>query len=303
MITRHHHLYTNTAPIDMAHIFEHLFILKAKQHLAKNGFCVDLFGWMRGETFDQVIFIDAGFYEPATAACFDEFIKTPLVYDERDISLAMETVAIEEKSEFCVSIIEIKSHLHALALLRWDTNEQPNHNKTAAPQAIFTKAARNFRTAAFEVILKNPTLSEQKVFFRLRPIIDDILDELCTKKFTVYPVGISDFSTDNTQNSFLSFKRFRSQSGSLAPLSKDLQVQLHSYISGDTWPAIGQHFAVFGTEPLWRTLATDLYWELGIITTTEEIATLATKERIETIFKKLTIKARTATSADLQRRR
>ena len=64
---------TNNISREVAHIYEHEFINNFHEHLEAANINPGLIGWINGDTFDDIISIEAGFYDEKVAKLFDNF--------------------------------------------------------------------------------------------------------------------------------------------------------------------------------------------------------------------------------------
>src|SRR5690606_8318287 len=93
--TRHHHLDIRSVDNDVAHLFEHLIINGFFSYIEKEGYHPAFIGWVTGETFDNILFINAGFYDGKVASLFDTYLEHTPSYTDEQIHHAMASIEAE----------------------------------------------------------------------------------------------------------------------------------------------------------------------------------------------------------------
>lgn len=295
--TRHYYLNTSLLEWNIAHVFEHVIILAAKSRIAAGGYPIDLFGWISGETFEKQLFIDAGFYQNEASALFDEFMISSDISYKRHIAEAISMVEAEEKSTVNMSADDIIGQFPLFDTLQWNTLNAIKPSMTSTvPSQFFMKSAKKFRDLSIVISAKSLTPNEQKVFLRLRPILIDIASEKLSQNLSLYSRGASPVFISNNIGKFFFVITTKNMPGRLTRLEELVTNHIQAYPVAKKWPTINAHFEVFATEPLWADTPTDYYRHSGIVTTTAEIADLATKSLVNSVFSKIRINIRTASA-------
>lgn len=299
MITcKHYQLDVRCCDWNIAHIFEHMLIMGAKSHLRSNGINIDLFGWISGLTFEEQLFLDGGFYQEKSARLFDDYMRGPHDFSKEDIQRAIISVELEEKSHFTVyDNTNVTETINKLNHLKWNTV----FAGPAAPvSSVLKRASRDFRDIAIIVTATELSPSEQKVFIRLWPIVADIINNFLATKAGSYEVGTSPVRDRATALQFFSVYTIPATKGKLTDLQNELTAHLLEYDIQAAWPDFAAHFNAFASTELWKDSATEYFRNTGIVTTTSEIQSLATKNTVANVFKHLNIHMRTAKSCERQ---
>lgn len=128
---------------------------------------------------------------------------------------------------------------------------------------------------------------------RLYVIIGDLITDALINTFVCYQQGQSGVY-GNEKGLMGSMKKFtfaRNQ-GSLKDIERVAKDALQSFSWRDCQDEVLQHFKVYGKEESWRNLVIDYYRDTGIITTTQEVAQLATIDAIERVAAKIHVHVR-----------
>lgn len=299
LYSRHYQLDTTGFLWDSAHVYEHLVILGAKKYLHDHGINQDLLGWITGTTFENRLFIDAVFYLEGSAELFDAYMMDGISVSRQEVDDAVATVEAEEKSRLVSDTSDLLDSLRGLQRQKWNT-EVAVEDGAQNSQVLLRPAAASFRDVSIGIGAENLSLEEQKVFLRLRPILQDIVSNYLSRDVVSYERGASPmFKADDASNMhFVIVATTRGLSGNLARRADDLRRYLAEYPTRELWGDFQAHFAAFADEPLWKRAATEYYRTTGIVTTPEEIAGLASVTRIQGVFSKLQIRMHTTTSVE-----
>lgn len=299
MITsRHHHLYIQHHDWNVAHLYEHLLIAGAKKYLEKHGFSKDFFGWISGETFEDYIFLDAFFYQKEAAECFDNYLETKPTFTDSDIAWATKCIEAEEKVTLHYDAANVKHALNELNSHPWNTQQSSTGNRAVNKIITPRPSAKDFRDISIVFGANDLTNVEQKVFLRLRPILVDITYSYLGSMMPLYERGTSPVARRGSMEKFLTVYTIPRINGRLISLQQQIEDHFHTYPINKHTKELTAHFSGFASEQLWKDSATEYYRYTGIVTTTDEIASLATSETIAAILRKLYIRIRSATAHD-----
>lgn len=297
--SRHYQLDSTRVPWDIAHVYEHLVILGAKKYLRDHGINQDLFGWVTGTTFENRLFIDAVFYHERSAEVFDTYMTGGISVSRQGVEDAVSTVEAEEKSRFVGNKGILIEPLRCLSRQKWNT-EVTAENGVQTSGVLFRSAAASFRDVSISIGAEGLSSEEQKIFLRLRPMLQDIVSNYLSHDVVLYERGASSmFKDDNSSDMhFIVVATTRGLSGSLVRMADDLRHHLVEYPIKELWGDFQAHFGAFAGEPLWKSAATEYYRTTGIITTPKEIAGLASVARSQKVFSMLQVRMHTTTSEE-----
>lgn len=285
-----HSLDVRNTQWDTAHLFEHLFINAWYTHLASNGYSDALFGWMLGDTFEEYIFIDSGFYDKEVAALFDDYVHTSRDFSLAEINSSLADIGAEDKIE--VTISDLQHLQQELSELSRSFANNSSSNIEASSDLLHSKAnAAIYRDIDIITSGNDLTPDEQKVFLRLRTILIELISRALSNIYVHYDRGHTPLAKQGNDMAFLTKNTLKTNQGTLNQLAAELESAIHDFSVDAHWPEIAQHFAAYSHESLWKSAVIELYRDTGIVTTTEEITSLATKETIQSILQKISIRA------------
>lgn len=302
-----YHLPIRGVDIEVAHIYEYLLLETFKHSLEKHGFSKYLFGWVGGETFRDVIFIEYGFYDQKVEKIFQKFMQES---QRIDISfLNNELLRVQAEARVTITDLNKAELMRQLHQLDNDTFiNHANNTEIALPKTTqndikpdvvkMRKSKSKFRTIAITLGIRNMTVDEKKAFLRLSPILHEAIDN-CVFKLGAYNddsswaigkpvldgmlvVSINTMKRGDSTNKQIE-KNLRHSLESLAIDIKQRPDELQSYIQG------------FLTTPNWNNFAVDYYRNTGIITTKQQIAESLTQERIASLISRIEIEICLAT--------
>ena len=121
ILIKHH------SSVQLAHLYEHLFLIKANELLNQRG----LFKWvdftLNGTTFEQggVISVDFKTYNDMAADCLPDILKLRLEFDEPLIAKALMQIHAEELYELKAgSLAVIKKQLGVIDSMEWQSLDE-----------------------------------------------------------------------------------------------------------------------------------------------------------------------------------
>ena len=277
---------------DVAHLFEHLLINSWHVNVVQNQYSDALFGWTRGGTFEDYIFLDVAFYDGHVAELFDTFIHSKPSFTIAEIEKSLAEIGAEEKAEFIITdMIALRQVLeklsHRLALGGFADNPSQEN-----PILILSKKkASRYRDIALTVTGNGLSDVEQMLFLRIKVLLIDIISCAMSRSYASYGRGHSALVRRDESIAYMSKITLKRSQGTLARFTDNLRASIHDFPVEENWPQIAAHMKVYASEPLWRAVSIDYYRETGIIATPIEIANLATRENVQTLLSKVTVQA------------
>lgn len=288
---------TPTASWDVAHVYEHLFIRSFYSYAEKQGISAGVIGFTLAATFENAIFIDAGFYNKYAADLYTSFIATGSL----DMGLLDDAIAecqAEERSLFTVTDqAALQQQLTELAAIPWQASTDIQSKKydptdKKVPNVITQrKSANSFRTIKVGVYLENPTLEEALLWLRLSVIVSDTV--LCAMREKYNSYFLESHPTADRQQYVVSTTEHRIRKGTP---TRDITTYVQSVIAefdvDANMPYITDHFNELPRQPLWKSLSIDYYRSAGYIANLDTISSLATAENIKSLLGRLRVKVR-----------
>lgn len=288
---------------DVAHLYEHLLIRSFGYSLKNSGYLQSLYGWVGGETFRDLMFIDYGFYNPKVEQLFNDFIrqKSKLNIDLLDLELSrieselLTNVVVGNREILINHLQEINSH--AWINLSAPSAATPVHHfkqpaKQIKPRLLVEKESKkSFKNITVIFALPNATKSEKITFLGLTPIVSDAIN------YALFDLGL--YQNENSWpvynqphdtmlgHSIFTLKRSSHSNKSLEIAAKQAittlnldnhQDELDCYISG------------FLQTPNWHTFPIDYFRYSGILASKDAIAKGLTAASISKILNRLELK-------------
>ena len=281
---------TSDVQWEIAHLFEHLVVEGFYRTLADQGIRPDLAGWVQADTFEDMLFIDTGFYNKQTDTLFSRYIETLPQFSDDLIAHCLSTIEVEERSLVRVQNQDIL-HRELTKLVKRPWN-RPNPQFTpATPALTISRSAKSFRDITIETHAYGLTVAEQKVFLRLRTIlIDHIFHAL--RISGIYARGDSSSFREDGHMAFLSQFTIKRGVLTLKDVEHKLQNTFSAFAVPEAMSAIQDHFTAFAAESLWVSVPVEYYRTTGILTSTKEIARLADEPTITSILSKVSFVVR-----------
>lgn len=295
--TVYHYLDVSDMQWHVSHLFEHLVIRGFLSMLEENGDAPELIGWINGETFEQNLYIDAGFYSPEIAERFERYIDSLPAFDENAIRHAVATASAEERLKLEIADEEImREELAVLSHREWDKTSLHANNQPAEI-ILESPAEDNYSDVVLQIYANELSDDEAVVFLRLRVVLIDMILRALDAFPGVYPQGNSRLAKQDDSMAYMSLFTAAKE---YAPedIQETVEKYIHAYDVRSAYPAINRHFEVFAAEPLWQSIPIEYFKETGLNVTNAQIAALITPELIEGVFAKIAILARLATDDD-----
>lgn len=302
IFTAIHRLDVRDIQWDVAHLFEHLFIRSWHTHLVNCGYSDALFGWMRGETFEGYLFIDAGFYDTEVAHLFDKYISSIPVFDDAQIQAALNDISIEELSVATVNdMSRLRQDLQKLSTrMASRTSADESSYDTSVECITFKTDEGQFCDLALIVAGEDLSKQEQIVFLRWKVLLIDIINHFIMNKYGYYGHGHSDLDMHGRSIGYMSKITIRQDEVAIDDLENYLNASLKKFSVIDNWSQISTHVNAFAHEPLWRNSVIEYFRQTGLVTSVDEIHKFADANCIQSIIAKTTVRVTSYDSANDQ---
>lgn len=170
---------------EVAHLYEHLLIQTFIESLQDHGISRLFFGWLGGEAFRDVMFVNYNFYNPDVTKIFEQFInKTGRI----DYSL-IDNELLRIQAEAVSTVDRVNTEKLIAELKRIDEAQFVNHTKEVVSESISSsdnltsniiqlrKAKSQFRHITVMLNAETLTLNEKVAFQRLTPIVYEMIDK------------------------------------------------------------------------------------------------------------------------------
>lgn len=298
ILTSVNRLDTSDTQWQVVHLFEHILINRFYSELERNNISPALAGWVQADAFEKQLFIETGFYNKKSQDLFNTFLMDKSGFTATEIERAIDVIQSEDKVSIAInSTTELASELQKLLDRSWN-NATPslNDNAKITPLAAKQRPGK-FRDITIETRATSLTADEQKLMLRLQTILIDIAFHALRSVPGAYSRGDSPLARQGDAVGFLSHYTTPNDIS-----TKSIQQLLSNTVSSfdieQHLSAINDHFTAYAKEPLWQAMSTDYYRETGIITSTAEVASLATKDTIQSLLSKVRYVVRPFTPQD-----
>lgn len=269
--------YTNISPV-VAHLYEHVYIAGFDKFLREKGKSPSLKGWLSGETFDEVIFLEYGFYSKEIADLFSEYSTTIKSIDKNLVNNEISRIECELKQNTTISDfdklfvdLELLNKIGFKDIGKRDAAEYINPvAEVSSPVQL--KQSNKFNEFDVTISLKSKNNLDVVGLLRLYPLIADSLHEqlgnigtyISTTDVPVYnkESGIIKVSVALIANSKLHHNEIEGQSSlAISMLKQDIL---------DT--GISDYLDVFVNTPTWSHFPLEYYSQTGILASKSVIA-------------------------------
>lgn len=275
--------------MDAWHLLEHVLVAAQRRFLLERGnHLFDIIA-VKGETFEEVVFFSGEFYTEKALADYELFWKKPQLRME-DVQLAVKTLELEERSAVAVDEPQLLAAARRIAAGGTSNLEVDLRMKKTPRQTVDVRV---------DVVLDSSDAAEQKIFLRLRPPLLDAITAVVSK-FYAYDRGAAAVCQVGGKLEFSQIFTVPSET-SLDNLQKNLQQAIDKANSPDSIRSIRRQYAAFAKAPLLKDVPIEYFRNTGIITSVEEIAELATRERLARVLDKLEVSVALASEDDYER--
>jgi hypothetical protein len=281
-------------PHTIAHLYEHWF-LNSFRKFSEDLLGVDagVLGYISGETYRNLIFIECWFYHKDVSKAFEQFLDTEL--DSSLLQTSISQCATEDRESWDIKDPdELSRQLNRLHETTWQRGDSikpfeydDKREKISSP-IIEHKTAGLYKACVVKLNLKDGSLEEKALFLRLEIILQDIINVYIIRSGWYW---LNSRSPENDEKvmyakaSILLPKKAHSNK----QLENDIKIIFQNLDVAKSMPYIDAHFKKFGIEPIWTGRPRDDLHYSDIVVGNSHIAKLATRERIERIISKLEI--------------
>lgn len=258
-----------------------------------------MYGWVSGETFRDVMFIEYGFYNPEVEELFIQFIQSNNRIDLDLINNEITRIEAEMKSIVTIPDHEvIKKRLISLNSLPITNAEQSDgiaQLQSVADQAepttwIEKSTEHAFRHITVTIGLKEGTQADKAIFLRLTPLITDAINaQLFKQGFYQNEVSWPIHNTVHDTMLFHAIYTVRKKAQNTRVIAKELATLLAQLDVTSCQKEVAHYIQGFMHTANWHTFPIDYYRYSGMLVSRNEIAKLFTPVNIQLVLKKLIV--------------
>ncbi|HMM62018.1 MAG TPA: hypothetical protein PKC86_00480 [Candidatus Saccharibacteria bacterium] len=307
MITYSHIKHTNTITQSVAHLYEHLFVESFYVYATeKLNIDPSIIGYIGGETFENVVFMEAWFYDDRIARLFQRFIKHEKL-NFKFFDLVISQVSSEDRVEWNIlNKKSLKTQLATISDIKWNPVEDlgvfeysEKAIKKISPIEIKPNAPKykSLLITAY-VSVKDLSLNERALFLRLSTIVQDVVGS------DIRALGFYEQSSHPPQElgEYLVCKV--GVTGLRVGVSNEtLQNIIEKHLQSFDWKKnksyIKSHFSEYSKQPLWNAHPRDHLKHVSVIAGNKTVKLLATQKNILSIFNKIQIRVETVSYQDV----
>jgi hypothetical protein len=282
--------------------------MQFKEILVRNNLCIYLSGWVSGETFRDVLFIEYGFYNPEAEKLFKEF----MLQNANKININMldnEIIRIEAETLSVVSISskkELIKILHNIDSFKWvdeTVDKKPLYIEVPAKQAnpdlfISKRSKKSFRYITVLIYIKNVTLLEKSIFLRMLPIIYDAIN-INLYKLGLYQNDISSAQFNHNNNTIfaISIYSIKRATHTLNEIKSSAKEAINSINIIDRQKELSYYLNGYLNTPDWHTFPIEYYRDTGILVSKKQVFNLMTPRNVQNIVNKIEIEIKSTDDA------
>jgi|GEM_PF-3050998 len=291
-------LQTQNIDWGVAHLYEHLLIRSFHELVSKKGYSPYLYGWVGGETFQDVMFVEYGFYNPDIERLFIDFMDG---HHRINLdSLDNEITRLEAEDNVIITVKDKKqlervlNDMDKAIFIRVDANSDieqlPELRKGNSLMLQERRSKKSFKQVTIAVGLPDASLEDKALFLRLTPIIFDAMNE------RLFNLGAyeneASWPVCNTPHSAMlahaiyTVKRGAISNNELTAIAKEalrgISLRSHEH-------ELGYYASGFVDTPNWHTFPVDYFRYTGILVSKDQIAKLLTVPNVENILQRLKV--------------
>lgn len=327
LCTGYYHLNTTGVEHEVAHLYEHMLVMTAHRRLAAAGVGNLLAGWVAGETFLRMMFIDYTLYTAQAEQVLAAYMAGPNRIDWDLLDQELQRVQTEARSVITNQAIadptssdrarltRALQKLDRRPFYRYDDAARGNagdeftptyhahlagSNHAATPILPMRPARQRYRDVAVRFGARGLPLQEKLAFLRLKPLIGSWLDSQLEPHGTYLRGSSIPFDHPSGALAAVAIYTLPRTGLRLASLQRHLARGL---------PALAQELTAhpsnlaayrdcFAHDPEWRDAPKEYYRAAGLLATRQAIARALTPGNIHTLLGKLQLEVQPATQAD-----
>lgn len=291
--------HVETIPQETAHLYEHMFINSFFIYVEKKlGINPKVIGYLGGETYRDIIFVEAIFYDDAVADLLETFLASRISC-VASLDVCSKQCAAEDRETWRITdrglLMEQLEALHAAPWLR-EEEIMPqiytgDGKKEASPIKI-QKSAKHYKSVLVTLTLNPEWVEDRAVFLRFHVILNDIISR-CVEKNGWYVLDAL-FVKDEPTYMYCGIGVVLPRGVTTNQLIRTaIEDVLSSFDFGTNQHYLDAHFKEFGSQPRFiGRMRNNLHFS-DVLASNKMIAALATPDRLQRITQTLSVKVET----------
>ena len=267
---------------EVAHLYEHIFIIGFDNYLKQQNLLPSLKGWLGGRTFNDILFIDYGFYSQTYLDAFKSYSTKPIELTNKEINFALSCISCESKIKTKVknnkSLLNQLNRLHSTKFTEQEESKKSKFineqilNPNLLPLELEESKVSKYKEYNLAILTKLNNINESTAILRLFPILQDIVEESISD-IPHYNQSQSDITYNHEKSmASVSLKIFLDKSEDINELTNTINHHFVNYNSAQLCSFMPDFVDSLTKVPTWKYLPLDYYEATGILTSNKLIA-------------------------------
>lgn len=287
MIAKLYQFYDLPYDHDTCHLFEHVVIREFLFELRQHGYSRAFFGKLHGNTIDSTIFFELSVYSEDIVRLFEDCLATPRRFTDTVIKQSIAHIEAEMRAEVVVADRKLlDQQLHSLSAI---TSSSDEGIVSSDPALRIIDKPKLFREIAVIVNVYGVSAEVRKAFLCLYLPLFDMIRDAAIDSDAAYPGGFSSLATKDGGIGIA--QRFIvKKSVDLVAIQEATDKYMRYLDLSSQADYLDTYRNSFKSDPQYNAAPIQFYDETGIEATREEIAELATFDRMNEIIHSMSIR-------------
>jgi hypothetical protein len=293
---------------EVAHLYEHIFIIGFDNYLKQQNLLPSLKGWLGGRTFNDILFVDYGFYSQTYLDAFKSYSTKPIELTNKEINFALSCISCESKIKTKVknnkSLLNQLNRLHSTKFTEQEESKKSKFineqilNPNLLPLELEKSKVSQYKEYNLAILTKLNNINESTAILRLFPILQDIVEESISD-IPHYNQSQSDITYNHEKSmASVSLKIILDKSEDINELTNTINHHFVNYNSAQLCSFMPDFVDSLTKVPTWKYLPLDYYEATGILTSNKLIAeSLLDNKIVKNILKNTKVTSVTPKSA------
>jgi hypothetical protein len=293
---------------EVAHLYEHIFIIGFDNYLKQQNLLPSLKGWLGGRTFNDILFVDYGFYSQTYLDAFKSYSTKPIELTNKEINFALSCISCESKIKTKVknnkSLLNQLNRLHSTKFTEQEESKKSKFineqilNPNLLPLELEKSKVSQYKEYNLAILTKLNNINESTAILRLFPILQDIVEESISD-IPHYNQSQSDITYNHEKSmAYVSLKIILDKSEDISEFTNTINHHFVNYNSAQLCSFMPDFVDSLTKVPTWKYLPLDYYEATGILTSNKLIAeSLLDNKIVKNILKNTKVTSVTPKSA------
>lgn len=267
---------------EVAHLYEHIFIIGFDNYLKQQKLLPSLKGWLGGRTFNDILFVDYGFYSQTYLDAFKAYSTKPIELTNKEINFALCCISCESKISIKVknnkSLLNQLNRLQSTKFIEQEDSKKSKFieeqilNPNLLPLELEKSKVSKYKEYNLAILTKLNNINESTAILRLFPILQDIVEESISG-IPHYNQSQSDITYNHEKSmAYVSLKIILDKSEDISEFTNTINHHFVNYNSAQLCSFMPDFVDSLTKVPTWKYLPLDYYEATGILTSNKLIA-------------------------------